>query len=195
MLELQHLTLTHGTHTLIEDLNFRFEDGAIYGLQAPSGRGKTTLCRAIAGHHSPRSGKVILDGKDITGRPGRNVILVNQDSDLFPWQRAGEAISFVKDPDESTERWLEFASLTERRNHYTKELSGGMKKRLSLARALSSHPKVLILDEVFSSQDFQLQQDIFQKTADVITSSHAILIIVSHDENFLHRSCQKILTL
>jgi len=191
MFQVRDLFFDYENKKILSGLSCEFQAGRIYGLSGPSGTGKSTLCRLLAGQIAPRAGSVKLDGRDVTGQMSRDVLLVSQDNDLFSWQTVEKTIDFFKSPETSKDDLLAVVSLTDHREFYPKQLSGGMKKRLSLCRALSAAPKVLIVDELFSSQDEHLQEDLFASLAKYIRAQNRILIIVSHDLGFLKKHCDE----
>ncbi len=129
-------------------------------LIGPSGAGKSTLIRLIAGFEKPDEGVIIVDGKPVTG-PGSNRLVVFQESALFPWMTAEQNV--VYGPTARGESYaaarrgaaalLERVGLTGFRGHYPRQLSGGMQRRVELARALVNNPAIMILDEPFRGLD------------------------------------------
>lgn len=189
-----------------ENISFSFKDGAPLlrnfslnlqrghcgGITGPSGCGKSTLALILAGHLRPQSGSVWIDGSDVTARPGRDVFLVAQDSDLFPWQTVEAQIAFgMKSPDPQRVRELiEMTKLKGFEKFYPRQLSGGMKKRLSIARALAVDPKLLIFDESFSALDFDLRQALFADLKEIWKRTQTTILLITHDPRDLHQIAQ-----
>ncbi len=145
----------------LQDINLSIKEGEIFCLVGPSGCGKTTLLNIVAGLEKPTSGKVFLDGEEISGpSPERQVIF--QQFALFPWMTVLENVEFglrFKKKISADERkkiamkYIEFMGLKGFENAYPKELSGGMKQRVAIARAYAVDPEVLLMDEPFGALD------------------------------------------
>jgi ABC-type multidrug transport system ATPase subunit len=195
MLEIKNLSFQYGQKQILKNFQHTFVEGKIYGLAGLSGVGKSTLCKILCGQLKPQAGEVRLRDELINGQMSKKIIMVSQEFDLFAWQTVGQTIDFFKAPGLSKSDLLKFVSLQSHEQQYPKQLSGGMKKRLSLCRALSGDPSVLIIDELFSSQDADLQMDLFHKLTDYVREKKKILIIVSHDTHFLKENCDEFLNL
>lgn len=187
MIKADRLTFHYQKKCILRDFDLSAAAGEIAVIEGPSGSGKTTLARILCGHLKPESGRVLVGGVDITGKPNRNVFLVSQDSDLFPWQTVERHLSFVDELHGSKSRRLtpiEVARMMKLEpvlRSYPKALSGGMQKRLALARALVLDPKVLVLDEVFGAQDQMLRQDLLAELRPLWARLETTVLIVSHD--------------
>jgi NitT/TauT family transport system ATP-binding protein len=169
---------------VLDDLSFEVQPGSFINILGPSGCGKTTLLNIIAGFLQPTKGEVRFDGKTIYGpSPTRTVIF--QEYGLFDWKTVFGNVEFGlkakglgKDKrKEMAQYYIEFVHLSGSENKYPNELSGGMKQRASIARALAVEPACLLMDEPFGALDSQtrnmLQDDIleiWQKTGKTIIS-------------------------
>ena len=178
---------------ILDDISFEIRQGECLGLTGPSGCGKSTLAHIGAGHIKPKGGKVQVDGRDVTFKPNRDVFLIHQEADLFPWQRVNKQISFAMqkaDPQRVSEL-IAMVKLAGCENMYPHQLSGGMKKRLALARALAVNPKLLILDESFSSLDSQLKNELYEDLRQIWEKVGTTILLITHDsrdlENLAHR--------
>ncbi len=149
------------TAVAVEDCSFVVESGKFTVLIGPSGCGKTTLINLIAGYEAPTAGEVRLDGRLVTG-PGPDRLVVFQETALFPWMttidnvRYGPQVQRTWPRREITakaEHLLELVGLTDFRDKYPMQLSGGMQRRAELARALINDPAVLLMDEPFRGLD------------------------------------------
>lgn len=178
---------------VLKNVSFSIEDGECVGLTGPSGSGKSTLAYIAAGHISPVSGRIIVDGKDRTGRQGREVFLIHQESDLFPWQRVRRQISFAmgQKDEKRVASLIDLVKLSGFEGYFPNQLSGGMKKRLAIARALAVNPKLLILDEAFSSLDSNLKMDLYSDLKRIWEITGTTILLITHDykdlENLANR--------
>jgi nitrate/nitrite transport system ATP-binding protein len=147
---------------VLRDINLRVDEGEFVAIVGYSGAGKTTLISLIAGLLSPDAGTMMLDGKPITG-PGPDRGVVFQTYALLPWMTAFENIYLAVEPLFPTltvaqkrahaQRYLEMVNLGPARDKRPSELSGGMRQRVSLARALAMNPRILLMDEPLSALD------------------------------------------
>jgi ABC-type nitrate/sulfonate/bicarbonate transport system ATPase subunit len=143
---------------VLEDINLDVDDGEFVCLVGPSGCGKSTLLNAMAGFLSPTSGSVRIDGEVVTG-PDPRRILVFQDRGVFPWLTVEGNIGFGLSKLSRAERtqriahYVKTVRLEGFENSYPSDLSGGMKQRLQVARALAVNPDILFLDEPFGALD------------------------------------------
>ena len=153
----------YGDFIALKGVSLDIKEGEFFTLLGPSGCGKTTLLRMIAGLETPTTGRVILDGKDITNLPPykRNVNMVFQNYALFPHMTVTENIHFGLKMqgvpnDEAQERInqvLYLTQLEQLRDRYPSQMSGGQQQRVAIARALVNSPKVLLLHEPLGARD------------------------------------------
>ncbi len=186
-LELKDIKKSYKEFTL--DLSLTIEEGEMLSIIGPSGSGKSTLLSIIAGIEKPESGKIILDGIDITNKTlqERNIGMVFQDYALFPSMNVEKNIQYgMKEKDkkkrkELTKTLLEMVDLSGYEKRNVSSLSGGEAQRVALARSLASEPRVLLLDEPLSALDAPLRK----RLRSVIRSIHDALgitmIYVTHD--------------
>jgi len=162
-------------------------DGEIMCLLGPSGCGKTTVLRIVAGLETPTDGKLLLRGKPITG-PGPDRGMVFQEFALFPWRTVRRNIEFgpeVKgDSSEQREqissRYVELVGLKGFEDAHPKELSGGMKQRVGIARALANDPSVLLMDEPFGSLDAQTRNLMQKELLRIWAATKKTVLFVTH---------------
>ena len=174
MIRLENITVEFDTQTVIKNLSFEFEKGKIYGITGASGVGKTTLINAIAGTVKLKEGRIIKDTEKIG--------YIFQDPRLFPWLSAIENV-ICTCPDKQKALYYLSLLLSDRENKYPHELSGGMKQRVSIARALAYEPELLLLDEPFKGLDEENKRNTVQTVLEHLKGKTAIM--VSHDRDEL----------
>jgi len=172
-LMLDNVTHRFGGTTILENLNLEVEEGCFCCIVGPSGCGKSTLLRTVAGLYQPAAGRVLLDNEAPSLDKGE-IGFVFQEDALFPWFTVEENIRFglragktgKEDWDRIIEHNLQKVGLAEYRKYYPKQLSGGMKQRVAIARVLAYNPKLLLMDEPFASLDSlnrnRLQADLIE---------------------------------
>lgn len=165
---------------IFKNLNFEIKHGEFVVLLGPSGCGKTTIVNILAGYLIPDEGKVIIDGA-VVNKPSKNRIIVNQENDLFDWMTVYQNMKIVNSKSLVITRMLKLAGLAKYKDDFPHSLSGGMKKRLSVARALSVNPKFLILDEPFSSLDTQTKDDLYLELNKIVRQTKKTIFFVTHD--------------
>ncbi|MCL4559413.1 MAG: ABC transporter ATP-binding protein [Chloroflexi bacterium] len=191
-LSLTNLSKTFGAATAVEDFNLDVEKGEFVSLLGPSGCGKTTTLRMIAGFELPSTGKITVDGEDITNQPPnqRNVGMVFQSYALFPNLTIGQNIGFglevrkMPKPDiqKRTLEMLELVHLEKHINKYPYQLSGGQQQRIALARALAISPRVLLLDEPLSALDAKIRVELRLEIRRIQQTMAITTIYVTHDQ-------------
>jgi NitT/TauT family transport system ATP-binding protein len=190
MVEIGDLSLIYplsrgGTTTALSHVSARFEEGNISALIGPSGCGKTSLVRIMAGLLAPSGGTVTIGGKPASG-VSKGTAVIFQDYGLLPWKtvRANAElplrISGVKDRRERTQALLAEFGLAAFEKFYPRELSGGMKQRLAIVRALASEPELLLMDEPFSSLDALTREDAQDFLLSVKRERRLTVIMVTH---------------
>src|SRR6266699_4796423 len=164
--------------TALEDITLDVRPGEFLALVGPSGCGKSTLLDLLGGLTAPTSGRILLDGRPITG-PARDRGIVFQQYALFPWRTAAQNVEFgldvaglrSKERRDRARHYLDLVGLAAFADRYPHELSGGMKQRVAIARSLAYDPEVLLMDEPFAALDAQtretLQGELHRETDDV----------------------------
>ena len=172
MMEVKDLCLRYGEKTVLDHFSLTLPDRGITVLTGPSGCGKTSLLRIIAGLTRPDSGTVI-------GIDPRQVAVLFQEDRLFPHRTVAQQLTDVLSRDRRGEltRWLELAELTDEANALPRQLSGGMCRRLALARALALGGDLYVLDEPFTGIDPQRQK----RLMDALRQLNAPVLLVSHE--------------
>src|SRR5438045_2725197 len=158
-------------------------------LVGPSGCGKTTLLNIIAGLEKPDSGGVLADGRPVTS-PGRDRLVMFQESALFPWLDVLGNVLFGlklkpnltnKDRRNVARYYLELVGLTRFEHANIHELSGGMKQRVSLARALAPNPRVLLMDEPFAALDALTREQLYGDIQQIWKARRKTIVFVTHN--------------
>lgn len=175
-------------NTVLEDISFDVNDGEFVSLLGPSGCGKTTTLNIIAGFLKYEGGKITIDGQEIN-KPGPDRAFVFQSYALFPWMKVGENITYPmkkrkiskKDQEAKLKELLEMAHLEDYENYYIHEISGGMKQRVALLRALACDPKILLMDEPLGAVDFQMRQMLQEQLESMLQKSKKTALMVTHD--------------
>ena len=157
---MKQIVKKYGTTSVLKQINLDIEKGQLVTLLGPSGCGKSTLLRCLSGLEEVTSGKIFLDGQDITELEPRKreIGMVFQQYSLFPNMTVTQNVAFglklKKKPEaeirEKVKTMLEIVGLSEQANRYPSQLSGGQQQRAALARAIVTEPKVLLLDEPLS---------------------------------------------
>jgi spermidine/putrescine transport system ATP-binding protein len=193
MLELDGLTTTYGDLTAVDDVSVTVEDGELFCLLGPSGCGKSTILRTVAGFETPASGRVRIDGTDVTDRPPyeRDCSIVFQDWALFPNKTVIENVAFGLKMqgvagDERRERareTLHLVEIGEYADAMPAELSGGQKQRVALARSLTVDPDLLLLDEPLSNLDRRLREAVQLEIKEIHDRLGTTMVYVTHDQD------------
>ncbi|MER3554470.1 MAG: iron ABC transporter ATP-binding protein [Meiothermus sp.] len=179
-----------GLPPVVQDLSFTVAPGEIFALLGPSGCGKTTTLRLIAGFESADAGKVVLSGKDISHLPAeaRGIGFVFQDYALFPHLSVYDNVAFGlrglsgKAKRERVEEVLSLVGLIIFKDRKPAELSGGQQQRVALARAIAPGPRLILLDEPFSSLDAGLRQTTRDEVRQLLKSNGTGAVLVTHDQ-------------
>jgi NitT/TauT family transport system ATP-binding protein len=191
LIELKHLSKEFDTNgksvKAIEDMNLSINEGDFVSFIGPSGCGKTTILRLIAGLESPTEGVVFERGEKVEG-PGPNRGMVFQDFALFPWRTVIKNIEFgleIKGIPKTERRkialeYIDLVNLEGFEDAHPNELSGGMKQRVGIARALANEPDVLLMDEPFGSLDAQTRNIMQRELLDIWEKTGKTVIFVTH---------------
>ena len=194
LLEVRNLRQAYGNHQVVVDLTFSLARGAIGCLLGPSGGGKTTVLRCIAGFEAVLDGEIRLAGR-LVSRAGvmlppeeRHIGMVFQDYALFPHLSVAANIAFGLHATPQAQRAARVRELADVvglgsvLDKYPHEISGGQQQRVALARALAPRPELLLLDEPFSNLDIDLRERLSLEVRDIIKASGATAVLVTHDQ-------------
>jgi ABC-type sugar transport system ATPase subunit len=191
-LTLQHLDLGYGGRKIIDDFNLTVADGEMVSILGPSGAGKTTILKAIAGLVEPAAGQILIDGRSVLGLPPekRDAVMVFQKPLLFPFMNVEQNIGFgLRMQGWSADRMrsrigqiMELTRLDGLGHRKVHEISGGQQQRVSLARALVLEPAILLLDEPLSNLDANLRQQMRELIRDIHAQVGVTTLFVTHDQ-------------
>ena len=191
-LSLENLSLGYGAQTAVENLTLSVRQGELLALLGPSGCGKTTTMRAIAGLLEPKTGRIVLDGEDITHKPAnqREVGLVFQSYALFPHLSVFENVAFglrlrrvaAVELQRRVMESVELVGLQGFERRVPRELSGGQQQRVALARSLVVRPRLLLLDEPLSNLDARLRLEMRTELQRLQRELAVTMVYVTHDQ-------------
>ena len=181
----------HGAFVAIKDIDLKIDRGEFITLIGHSGCGKSTLLNLLAGLLLPTAGVMLCAGREIAG-PGPDRGVVFQNHSLLPWLTAFDnvhlAVERVFGASESraqlrqrTQEALALVHLTHAEHKYPHELSGGMKQRVGIARALSMQPKVLLMDEPFGALDALTRAHLQDELMKIVAATNSTVVMVTHD--------------
>ncbi|MGL5754100.1 MAG: ABC transporter ATP-binding protein SaoA [Paraclostridium sp.] len=173
---------------VLENINLDINEGEFVSLLGPSGCGKTTLLTIIGGFQSCEEGRVLLNNK-VVNKPGIDRAFVFQNYALFPWKTVKSNVEFPmkqqKLPKDEREKKLkelfEISDLKGKEKMYPHQLSGGMKQRVAVIRALACNPEVLLMDEPLGAVDFQMRQNLQEELESIWIKNKITAIMVTHD--------------
>lgn len=211
MIELQHIEKIYHTASgdlhALKDINLTINEGEIFGIIGLSGAGKSTLVRCINMLEKPTSGKVIVDGQEMTAlgeeqlrKARQNIGMIFQHFNLlssrtvygniaFPLEIQGMNKASIQ---KKVAPLLELVGLSDRADHYPSQLSGGQKQRVGIARALASDPKVLLCDEATSALDPQTTESILSLLRDINKRLHITIVMITHQMNVVKEICDRV---
>jgi NitT/TauT family transport system ATP-binding protein len=178
-----------GATEALRDVDLLIEPGEFICIVGPSGCGKTTLLNIVAGFLAPTSGRVLIDDREVT-TPGPDRGVVFQQYAVFPWLTVRQNIEFglklknnyknSKQIKEIVDHFLDLVGLTKFSDAYPKELSGGMKQRVAIARSYAVNPEVLLMDEPFGALDAQSRQFMQETLLSILAKERKTVIFITH---------------
>jgi NitT/TauT family transport system ATP-binding protein len=187
MLSIEGLSKRYGEVTALEGVSLDVKPGSFVSIVGPSGCGKTTVLEVAAGLRPADAGVVRIDGRPVA-EPHPDVAIVFQEESLFPWRTVERNVEFplemggVARPERrvASEEALALVGLLPFRHHYPKQLSGGMRQRVAVARALVTRPRLLLLDEPFGALDEQTRLFLGFELNRLVEESAAAALLVTH---------------
>ncbi len=172
---------------VLDGLSFSIPAGCFVCFIGPSGCGKSTMFRIISGFERPSGGKVLIDGNQVTG-PSNKHVCVFQEDGLFPWFTARQNVAIGLGTNsneahvqETVDEYLELVGLAGFGDHYPHELSGGMRRRAEVARALITNPEILFMDEPFGALDFVTRLQMREEMVNVHQMFDMTILFITHD--------------
>ena len=171
----------------LEDFNIGISEGEFLTIVGPSGCGKSTFLNLVAGLWFPAAGEVLVDGKPVTG-PAQDRAVVFQEYALMPWRTVVGNVRFGLEMqrriDQSTDdkiaHYIELVGLTGFEESYPRELSGGMRQRVGLARALATEPRIMLMDEPFAAVDALTREVMQDELAQIMEKTGQTIIFITH---------------
>ena len=209
MIKIRNLTVGYFRKEVIENLSVDFEQGEFIALLGPNGAGKSTLLKSIIGFLIPEKGEVLIKNKSVSNwnknELARNISFIPQDFKLqfdylvedlvlmgrFPY--LGYWQSYAQKDKEITQNVLKQLDLFKLRKKQFSQLSGGERKRVTIARALAQETDILLMDEAFANLDINHQLEIMQLLSEINLKQKKLIILVSHNINLASEYCQRIL--
>jgi len=211
MIEIKNLNKSfdtaNGTIVALRDISLTIRDGEIFGIIGLSGAGKSTLVRCINLLETPTSGEVVLDGRNMTELPRKELLQVRQSIGMifqgfnlltqrsvlqnvcYPLEIAGVK---KKDAVRRAVELLELVGLSDRQKSYPSQLSGGQKQRVAIARALATKPKYLLCDEATSALDPNTTQSILNLLKEINQTMGVTIIVITHEMKVIDQICDRV---
>ena len=211
MIQLEHVSKifigSEREHTALADINLTIEDGDIFGIIGESGAGKSTLVRCINLLERPSSGRILVDGNDITKLSGKSLLslrreigMIFQNFSLFQQRNVLQNVTFplelTRTPkakaEERARELLQLVGLANVAEAYPSQLSGGQQQRVAIARALANSPKVILCDEATSALDTMTTHAILNLLRDINRELGVTIILITHSMNVAETVCNRI---
>jgi NitT/TauT family transport system ATP-binding protein len=173
----------------VERFSAEIEVGEFFCLLGPSGCGKTTVLKLLAGFETPTAGRILMDGRPVTGASRDRGVVFQGDDSLYGWLTAVENVEFglrMRHVDRAERRaramhYLKLVGLTGQERKYPAELSGGMKQRIQIARVLANEPAMLLMDEPFAALDAQTRALMQIELAGIWRATRTTVLFITHD--------------
>ncbi|MDK4718665.1 ABC transporter ATP-binding protein [Rhizobium sp. CNPSo 3968] len=188
MVAIENVTMSFGSFVAVQDVNLTVADGEFVAIVGPTGCGKSTILNAIAGLLKPAKGSVSIDGALVSGVQNNIGYLFQQDA-LFPWKTALENVELgplfqgvgAGERRERALKWLEKVGLKGFEDRYPHQLSGGQRKRVQMAQALITGPKVILMDEPFSALDIHTRHLMQNELLRLWQEEQRAVVLITHD--------------
>lgn len=223
IIEVQNVTKRFGNVLAVDNCSLKVEKGSITGLIGPNGAGKTTMFNMVAGAFAPTSGKILLDGEDVTGLPAHqlfsrgllrtfqiaqefstmtaleNLMMVpsgQSGENLFnAWLRRGKVLVEEAETRRRAEEVIELLRLSHVKNELAGNLSGGQKKLLELGRVMMTNPRVVLLDEIAAGVNRTLLNDLASVVERLNREEGLTFFVIEHDMDLIARLCDPVIVM
>ncbi|TGQ04537.1 ABC transporter ATP-binding protein [Mesorhizobium sp. M2E.F.Ca.ET.219.01.1.1] len=188
MVTIDNVTMSFGAYVAVQDVNLAVADGEFLAIVGPTGCGKSTILNAIAGLLKPSSGTVAIEGQPVRGIQNDIGYLFQQDA-LLPWKTALENVELgpmfkgtgAAERREQSMKWLAKVGLKGFEHRYPHQLSGGQRKRVQMAQALITGPKVILMDEPFSALDIHTRHLMQNELLRLWQEERRAVVMITHD--------------
>ncbi len=172
---------------VLDDIDFRIAPGEFFVIVGPSGCGKTTLLRILQGLVRPTGGRAVIGGREVTG-PGTDRGFVFQSDALYPWRNVLRNVVFglelqgvgKREAVARAQKMIDLVGLRGFENYYPHELSGGMRQRVNLARALAIEPAILLMDEPFAALDALTRESMQRELLRIASVASTTVVFITH---------------
>jgi len=202
ILSIDGLSKSFGKLQVLKDVTFSVGAGELIAILGPSGCGKTTLLRVVAGLVPFEAGRVLLNGQGATKRNSRDLGMVFQEPRLLPWRTTYENVHLpfelfgcADEASSAVEASLALVGLSDFASSYPHELSGGMRSRVALARALAPDPGLLIMDEPLTGLDLRNREELQDEIIRIWSEKNISLLLVTHDPSEAIHMADRIIVL
>ena len=208
MIKLENVHKSFGKNEVLKGINLHIEQGQVVVIIGPSGSGKSTVLRTMNYLEEPTSGKVIVDGMDLSDKKKLNDVraevgMVFQNFNLFPHMTVMENLTLAQTKVRKTSMeeakkigiaLLDRVGLADKANAYPDSLSGGQKQRVAIARALAMKPKVMLFDEPTSALDPELTEEV-ANVIKMLSKKGMTMLIITHDMTFAEKVASRIISM
>ena len=173
---------------VLDDISLEVDQGEFICLLGPSGCGKTTLLTIIGGFQKPESGEILVNGNKVI-KPGIDRAFIFQNYALFPWKSVRDNVLYPMkqqkipkvEREKKLEELIEMSDLKGKESMYPHQLSGGMKQRVAVIRALACNPEVLLMDEPLGAVDLKMRQNLQEELEKIWSANRITAVMVTHD--------------
>ena len=192
MIEFDNVSFSYETdnkeYPVFKNISFEIKDNEFFCIIGPSGCGKTTLLKNVAGFEAPKSGQIFENGVSINSINYKRAMVFQEDA-VFPWKNVYSNVEFglkmrgikASARKEKVEHYIDLVGLRGFEKAFPKELSGGMRKRVDLARVLANEPEVLLMDEPFGALDAMTKEILQEKLVEIWEKTRTTIFFITHD--------------
>ena len=213
MIQIEQLNKTFGEgtdnpHHVLHDIDLTINDGDIFGIIGSSGAGKSTLVRCINLLERPTSGRILIDGQDVTGYSGKKLLdlrssigMIFQNFSLFQQRNVLGNVTFPlelhggsskAEREARARELLELVGLADKEKHFPSQLSGGQQQRVAIARALANNPKIMLCDEATSALDTRTTMGVLELLGNINKELGVTMVMITHSLAVAQKACNRI---